>query len=170
MINSGDTAWVLASSALVLLMTIPGLACYVFAPDYDESDPVVVTRHSMSANPHASIHPPYEMMAPPATMNPPPIRMVRVGGWRNTIQEINCATTKKNTTYTPRSRPKSHAGAFTKYPYKNSTSAPPMKNRALDGAVLEWRPVRTSASPPASRTAAVKRRSRVVFMLSSCEG
>ena len=28
MINSGDTAWVLASSALVLLMTIPGLALF----------------------------------------------------------------------------------------------------------------------------------------------
>src|SRR5579862_5713167 len=28
MINTGDTAWVLASSALVLLMTIPGLALF----------------------------------------------------------------------------------------------------------------------------------------------
>ena len=27
-LNSGDTAWMLASSALVLLMTIPGLALY----------------------------------------------------------------------------------------------------------------------------------------------
>src|SRR5436190_8031212 len=28
MVNSGDTAWMLASTALVLLMTIPGLALY----------------------------------------------------------------------------------------------------------------------------------------------
>ena len=39
MIDAGDTAWLITATALVLFMTLPGLALfYASAPAYDVSD------------------------------------------------------------------------------------------------------------------------------------
>jgi hypothetical protein len=50
---------------------------------------------------------------PPATISRPPNRTDVDGGCLNPSHDTNWAITKKNVTYSPRSFPKSQAGAFT---------------------------------------------------------
>src|SRR5215510_14574894 len=60
----------------------------------------------------------------------------------------------------PIRRPKSHGGRLTAYPYALRTIAPSAKNATRDVVVVACIDDRTSASPPASRTAANRRTRR----------
>jgi hypothetical protein len=57
------------------------------------------------------------MITPPATINIPPTITENDGTCLKNNQEIACAVRKKNTTYNPRSFPKSHGGELTVKPY-----------------------------------------------------
>ncbi len=56
------------------------------------------------------------MIAPPAMISAPPTHTCGDGACLNAAQEMTCAITKKKTTYSPNSLPKSHGGQFTVQP------------------------------------------------------
>jgi len=76
------------------------------------------------------------------------------GGCLKKTHEIICPITKKNTTYSPMSFPKSHGGTFTIHPYANKTPAASTNNPSLSGAEELCSATRIIASPPASSIAA----------------